>query len=46
MTFNSNVPALTGIQFLVDSQAKKTGVLIDLHEYQTLFIFIFYETDL
>ncbi len=32
----SNVPTLTGIQFVVDSRGKKTGVLIDLHEYQTL----------
>lgn len=32
----SNVPALTGIQFVVDSQGKKTGVLINLHEHQTI----------
>lgn len=32
----SNVPALTRIQFVVDSQGRKTGVLMDLHEYQTI----------
>lgn len=32
----SNVSALIGIQFVVDSQGKKTGVLIDLNEYQTI----------